>query len=36
MPAIAALETGVRKPPQSVHPEQWAPEARPYFAQESG
>jgi integrase len=30
-----AIQAGVRKPPQSVHPEQWASEARPYFAQES-
>jgi integrase len=30
------MRAQVRKPPQSVHPEQWASEARPYFAQESG
>jgi hypothetical protein len=31
-----AIQAGVRKPPQSVHPEQWASEARPFFAQGAG
>jgi integrase len=31
-----AIEAGVRKPPQSVHPGQLAPETRPFFAQEAG
>jgi integrase len=31
-----AIQAGVRKPPQSVHPGQLASETRPFFAQESG